>query len=204
MMESAFHNPLNRLMSETVWLQKEFIQSANSSVSRHTQLTCEMAVIRLHDAWARFCRELVILSAVGHTITLGGVQLSPSNAAIRSHSSVIPILLSTYRRRGRVFEPKWADAGECVGAARRLSIMNLSTVAAALGAVNSPANDIRRVRNFYAHRRKDAAMNAAATNLFSNPLRPIVFELASYTQGGDRVIESWVTRLIDVAMAAAQ
>jgi hypothetical protein len=204
MMESAFHDPLKRLRLETAWLQKEFIQAVNSGGGRHTQLTCEMAVIRLHDAWARFCRELIILSAFGHTVTLSGVQLNPSSAAIRSRSLVIPVLLSTYHRKGRVFEPKWADAGECVDAARRLSIMNLSTVAAALGAVNSPANDIRCVRNFYAHRRKGAAMNAGATNLFSNPLRPVVFELAGYTHGGDRVIESWITGLIDVGTAAVQ
>jgi hypothetical protein len=82
--------------------------------------------------------------------------------------------------------------------------MNLSTVSAALGAINSPADEIRRVRNFYAHRKQGAAMKAASTNLFSNPVSPVVFELAGYTSGGNRVIESWVAGLIVVATAAAQ
>jgi hypothetical protein len=91
------------------------------------------------------------------------------------------------------------DASYC-----RLSILNLATVTAALGAINSPANDIRNVRNFYAHHGKGAAERAAATNLFSNPLRPVVFELSAYTSGGNRVIESWIEALVAVATAAMQ
>jgi hypothetical protein len=203
MLESAFHDPLRRLRAETAWLQKEFIQAATSSSNRQTQLACEMAVIRLHDGWARFCRELVVLSAFGHTVTLGGLWLSPSNVAITNRSLVVPVLLSTYKKK-RIFEPEWGDANKCVDAASRLSIMNLSTVAAALGAINSPADEIRRVRNFCAHRKKGTAMNVAATNLFSTPTRPMIFELAGYTSGGSRIIESWVTGLIIVATAAAQ
>lgn len=203
MKESAFHDPLKRLRTETSWLQKEFVQIASTSNGRHAQLACEMAVIRLHDAWVRFCRELIVLSASGRTTTLGGLQLKPAHASIRSRSSVVPVLLSMYKKK-RIFEPKWGDATECVDAAQRLSIVNLRTVSAALGAINSPAEDIRRVRNFYAHRKKNTAMHAATLNLFSNPLRPVVFELAAYTSGGSRVIESWVTGLIIVATAAAQ
>lgn len=148
--------------------------------------------------------ELVVLSAYGHTVTLGGVQLNPSNPAIKTRGAVVPVLLSTLYRRKKAFEPRWADAGECIEAASRLSITNLSTVSAALGATNSPAEEIRRVRNFYAHRHKDTATIAAATNLFSGPTRPAVLELAAYTGGGNRVIESWVAGLIVVATAAAQ
>jgi hypothetical protein len=202
MSESAFHDPLKRLKAEVWWLQKEFIQAAAAPSNRNGQLACEMAVIRLHDAWARFCRELIILSAYGRTITLGGLQLKPCSASIQRRSSVVPLLLSKYKKR--TYEPKWGDAADCVDAASRLSIMNLSTVSAALGAVNSPADEIRRVRNFYAHRRKGAAMKAASTNLFLNPLRPVVFELVGYTSGGNRLIESWVAGLIVVATAAAQ
>lgn len=202
MPESAFHDPLKRLRAETSWLQKEFILAASNPGGRPAQLACEMAIVRLHDAWTRFCRELIILSASGRTITLGGVQLKPSNPAIKSRGSVVPVLLSMYKKRR--FEPKWGDAVECVDAASRLAITNLSTVSAALGAINSPADEIRRVRNFYAHRRKNTATNAAIVSLFSNPRRPVVFELAGYTTGGIRLIESWIAGLIIVATAASQ
>jgi hypothetical protein len=200
---SRFNRPLTRLKKEAVWLQRELVQ-ASSVNGRDKQLICEMVVIRLHDAWARFCRELVILSAYGHTVTFGGIKINPSSAAITSCKSVVPVLLSTYKRKGRSFEPRWFDAGECVDAAKRLSIMNLSTVAGAIGSTNSPADDIRRVRNFYAHRAKDTATKATATNLFSAPTHPTVFELAGYTSGGTRIIESWVAGLIIVATAAGQ
>jgi hypothetical protein len=200
---SAFREPLRRLTAETVWLQTEFLREATSPRGeRAEQLACEMAVIRLHDAWARFCRELVILSAYGHTSTLGGLQLTPSDAAIKSRSSVVPFLLKKYKRRK--YEPKWARADECIEAASRLSIVNLPIVSAALGATNNPADAIRHVRNFYVHRGKDAALLAKSTNCFLDPRCPHVFDLAEYTSGGNRVIESWTAALIVVATAAAQ
>jgi hypothetical protein len=201
-MTSAFVLPIRRLQSELTWLQNEFLQAALSPKNRRDQLICEMTVVRLHDAWARFCRQLVISSALGRTFTLGGVPLSPCSASATRHSSVVPQLLATYPKRR--FEPKWADATECIDAAQRLKINNLHTVSAALAATNSPADQIRRVRNFYAHRGRDTAHDAFTTNVFSTPFRPQVFDLAAYTTGGNRVIETWVNNLILVAMAAAQ
>jgi hypothetical protein len=186
-----------------MWLQREFILAAlDPDYGRRAQLTCEGAVLRLHDSWARFCREVIVISAVGRTTTLGGLQLTPCNPAIKKRASVIPILLSTYKKKK--YEPKWFDATECIDAGSRLSIVNLSTVSAALGATNSPAEEIKHVRNFYAHRKKGTCMNAAGTNLFLRPTRPIPPDLTRYTSGGNMVIEAWVTDLLTVATAAVQ
>ena len=97
MVGSAFHHPLRRLGLETSWLREEFFR-CHTIQCRQSQLACEMAIIRLQDAWSRFCRELVILSAIGKTETIGGVILSPS-PGVKNRSSVIPLLLSTYARR---------------------------------------------------------------------------------------------------------
>lgn len=202
-MESAFNAPIRRLQKETAWLRGEFLRASSGQKDRSAQLASEMAVLRLHDAWTRFCRELIIVSAVGRTVTLGGVPLKPSTPNITTRNSVMPLLLSMYRKRRR-YEPRWGDAKECVDAAQRLAINNFSTVSAALGATNSPAQSIRFVRNFYAHRKQDTAANAATTNLFSSPSCPTVFELANYVTGGSRVIDIWVTGLVLVAIAAAQ
>jgi hypothetical protein len=102
------------------------------------------------------------------------------------------------------FEPRWADATKCIRAAQQLAIANFSTVSAALGAINSPAEDIRRVRNFYAHRKKGTAQESGATSLFASPTRLEAFDLAAYTSGNIRIIESWVNNLNLVALAAAQ
>ena len=201
MAQSAFYDPLRRLKVETSWLQAEFLRAVDAGKTRQTQLACEMVVIRLHDAWARFCRELIILSAVGRTHTLGGAPLLPCNSSMTRHNMVIPELLKTY---SRPLEPRWADATKCIQAGRNLGIRNLSTVSAALSAANSPAEKIRRVRNFYAHRKRGTALEAATVGVFSKPTYPIIFELANYTTGNTRIIESWVASLILVATAAVQ
>jgi protein-S-isoprenylcysteine O-methyltransferase Ste14 len=82
--------------------------------------------------------------------------------------------------------------------------MNLPTVAAAIGAINSPAEEIRHVRNFYVHRRRGAAQKALSTGHFPHSRHPVVFELTSYASGGKTVIESWIDGLILIATAAAQ
>lgn len=191
---------LRKFTLESTWLQAEFSAAASAPKTRFNQLAAEMVVIRLHDAWARFCRDTVISSASG-TRTLGGTLIPPA-AGITSRSRVIPVLLSKYKKRK--FEPKWADANECIDAAQRLAVSNLASLSAALGASNSPADSIRRVRNFYAHRGFNTASEAGKTGLFANPLFPDVYQLSMYSSGGSTVIESWVSGLVNVGTAATQ
>jgi hypothetical protein len=200
---SAFHRPIRRLNGELGWLAAEFLSAVTAGTQRQQQLACEMAVIRLHDSWARFCRELIVLSAFGRTVTLAGVPLAPCHGSVKRCHLVMPYLFRTPGPRYR-FEPRWADATSCIQAATRLGIINLPTVSAALAATNSPAEHIRRVRNFYAHRSRRGIQDAMATGVFSSPVRADVFELAAYTTGSVRVIESWVSNLVLVATAAAQ
>ena len=202
-MASAFYKPIRRLKGELDWLEREFLQAAAAGNFRRNHLACEMAVIRLHDAWARFCRELVVLSAFGRTVTLSGVFLPPCHPSVKRCHLVIPRLLATPGKKYR-FEPRWADATECIQAAQRLAVANFPTISAALAATNSPAEDIRKVRNFYAHRIKRTAQESRTTNLFSHRTRLEVFDLTGYTTGSVRVIESWANNLNLVAIAAAQ
>jgi hypothetical protein len=202
-LSSAFHKPLGRLNGELHWLQDEFLTTSAASNQRQHQLACEMTVLRLHDAWARFCRELIVLSAFGRTVTLSGVPVPPCHSSIKRCHSVIPRLFATPGPRYR-YEPRWADATECIRAATRLGVANVATISSALAASNSPAEDIRKVRNFYAHRMKRTVQDATATGLFLRSIRADVFELAAYTTGSVRVIESWVSNFVLVATAAAQ
>ena len=162
-----------------------------------------MAVIRLHDSWARFCREVTIAAAADRPVTATGVQLARA-PGIRKSSEVVPRLLSTYSKR-RLYEPKWAHARECIDAAHRLGIANFPTVAAALGASNSPAEEINLVRNFFAHRCKDTALKIRIYSPFvlaaSLDVESLVGEIIAPSTTR---MEMWVLGLQSIAEAAIQ
>lgn len=161
-----------------------------------------MTLIRLHDGWARNCRDLVIRSACGNTTTLGGATLARSGLVSGGYGSVIPALLATFKR-ARVTEPKWFDVTDCVDAAQRLGVGNLATIAAGLGANTSPAETLRAIRNFYAHRSHRTAREAYKTGLFTS-MTIDVFELANPARAGLCHVDDWIVRLTDALRAAAQ
>lgn len=158
--------------------------------------------IRLHDAWARFCREVIVISAYGKTETLSGTPLGTCNPSIKNRGDVVPFLMTLYPHRRQ--EPSWFSAVDCSDAGNRLGIHNAATVTAALGAANSPANRLRETRNFYAHRKKQTAIKAIAAGNFIGPHSPQIFHLNSYVAGGRTLLESWTDDLIVVATAAVQ
>ena len=192
---------------EMDWLLREFDRSLNdlvtsSGLDSFASLSSEMAVIRLHDAWARYCREIIILSAGGKPYTANGVRLSAA-PGINHIPDVIPTLISTYRRRR--FEPKWARATECIDAARRLNIQKFSTVAAAIGATTSPAEDLRPIRNFFAHRGKDSANRVRMQNFFAATDKVRVESVVGrLVPPGITLFESWIVNFRLVAQASIQ
>ena len=196
-----------RFLAETAWLLTAFdarlagLNAAHPLGQLH-RLGGEMAVIRLHDAWGRFCRELIISSAGCRPFTASGVRLAVP-PGIRGRRDVIPFLLSTYRQR--TYEPKWAVSGDCLSAAQRIGIANLATVVAAIGSTNSPAEDLRRVRNFFAHRGKWSADQVRFNCTFSVgsqlTLEALVGQLVP---PGITRMEAWVIDLRIVADAAVQ
>ena len=166
------------------------------------RLSGEMSVIRLHDSWARFCRELVIQSAGCKPYTANGIQL-PLAPSIRRKSEVISVLFNTYQRRR--FEPKWARPSECIDAARRLNIANLGTVSATIGATNSPAEDLRLVRNFFVHRAENSANEIKAKNLLATGIKINLENTAGViVTPGVTMMESWIIDLRNIAEAAIQ
>ena len=176
MRRTAFENTLRSFTLEAEWLRDEFSRFGASTDHRQGHFAAELVVIRLHDSWARFCRELIVLSAYGKIETLGGIRLTTSLPAIKSKGDVVPVLMGL--SGGRLNEPKWYASDQCIKAAQRLNIQNLATVSAALGAVNSPANRLREVRNFYAHRKKHTAEQAIrAGNFVRRHPRTTVFQL---------------------------
>ena len=198
---SRLARPLRRFAREAAWLSGEFANNAKLRTDG-ARLACEMVVVRLHDSWARCCRDLVICSACGNTKTLAGSVLLASPLVKGGEGSVIPALLATYTKRKS--EPKWFDAVECIEAAQRLKVKNLTSVAAGLGATTSPADIVRNIRNFYAHRGMRTAREAGQYGIFSTPVAPDVFEIADAARPGLSHLDAWILGLTDTLRAAGQ
>lgn len=200
--QTSLVEPYRRFLSESqlilATVEYSFNQSIKSPTHEHEyKFMCEMSIIRLLDAWARFCRYTVILSAGGRPVTRTGTRL-PLAPGVRKTSDVIPVLLSKYPNRR--FEPRWHDAYECVDAAQRLAIVNFRSFSSAIGATNSPSGEIRTLRNYFAHRNEETAIRAKLT---FNISQIEVFQILSQiTLPGTARINGWVTDLRNIASAS--
>lgn len=164
--------------------------------------TCrEMCVVRLYNSWGCFCRELIIQSAGCCAITSSGVRV-PLAPGIRRRSDVLPALMASYRRRTR--EPYWPSPQESVDAAVRLAIGNRANVTSAIGATPSPLADIRRVRNFVAHRDEQTAQEfrEVIIRLRLNPNTSPDGLLTMRVIPGITLFERWILELRATAAAA--
>jgi hypothetical protein len=193
MYKRPFERVLQKFSQESDWVCAQ-------PAWKHSDFAREMALIRLHDAWARFCREVIVVSAYGKVVTLGGMRLDTSLPSIKSRSDVIPVLVAL--NSGRF--PKWFAAGDCIRAANQLKIENLNTVINAIGASNSPADLLREVRNFYVHRGKGTAALACVAHPFTGRRKPDIRQLNDFVAGGKTVLESWSMLLVAIATAAVQ
>ena len=164
----------------------------------------EACIVRLLDAWARFSRELVVEGTVG-TTTMGGTRIAAC-PGVRTHRDVVPELRRRQtNRKAPWWEPRWHSASECLDAVRVLGLANATTIQSALGAANSPAEDLRKVRNFIAHRSEKTAqgMLEVARNIPAPPsVRPAALS-ATLIPPGITLFRSWVTDLLAIAHAAA-
>lgn len=196
-----------RWLSESEWLVDCFLDGIdmpgqNVEMNRIMRLPTEMCLMRVYDAWSRFCRELIIVSAACQPYTARGLQL-PKAPGISKRREVIPALLSTYRRR--TYEPKWGRADESIDAAIRLGLANKGTISGALGAMTSPAQELRIVRNFYAHRSEWAANEIRGLQWYRSSMGFCIEDLAGQTiQGGLTLFQDWVYDLRVIAEAAVQ
>ena len=171
----------------------------------HIHRDCrEMCVLRLHDAWARFCRELVILSAGCRPITLNGARI-PFAPHISGRNDVLPRLRSLYPRTRGNWEPRWYIANECVNAAQRLNISNFVAVSTGIGLTPSPADHLRCMRNFLAHRGERTAIDVRriAQSLGSHQGTKVDVILSQPTHPGMTVFEKWARDLQNMARIAA-
>ena len=116
----------------------------------------EMCVVKLNDMWSKYCRNLIIISAVDKPRTITGTTVITSNV-VKKYKDVMPFLRRKFNRKNILWEPKWHIAHEAIKAAHELSISNYQTISSAIGAQCSPADEIRIVRNYIVHQNKETA-----------------------------------------------
>jgi hypothetical protein len=195
---------LQRFSKEAVVLRGRFLRSRDLERSRELEgdfavLVREMCTIRLLDAWSRFNREVVVYSASGNATTTSGKSLN-AVAGVGRISDVIPCLLSKYPKRK--MEPDWYHSSQCLDAAKRLGIQNLSNLQLALGSSTSPVDEIRKVRNYFAHRSQHSMREYRTTKAWSRsfalPREAIVQNIGA----GRTEFELWIDDVLDVARNA--
>lgn len=197
--------PYRRFLSSSSWLLTEFSRDLarfNSGRPAGSFLFLpEMATLRLHDEWARFSREIILSSAADRPLTTMGITVNQA-PGITSRADAIS---QSIRLGGRRYEPNWAIASISIQTAQNLRIQNLSAVSSALGASNSPAEDLRHVRNFFAHRSKGTADKVRALPFYSRTMRLTALDLlAGSVNGGSSRFEVWVLGLRSIGAAAIQ
>ena len=196
-----------RFQYEISWIETEFLDAQSKLITKFREknyqtLAAEMAVIRLYDAWARFSRNLIIQSAAGKTTSASGRLLIRAKY-IKNISDVVPYLISTYKKKK--YEPSWAVPSECIDAVNRLNIQNKSTIINAFGSTNSPIEEIRLVRNFFAHRGEFSANSIRQSAWWQRNIDLDAMGLLyRQTYGGVSVFQRWIGKLEIVAMAAIQ
>ncbi len=207
---------LNDFSNEVLRLEHHFV--AESPARTHEGYWTTLggpvhgySVIRLHDAWTRFCRQLVLVSARGNVTTLGGtkVQRSP---VLAPGQIALDALRAMYPRRP-LWEPSWFEPAQAVDAGKKLRIRNLSTVSAGLGVsqtisgirVGDP-EDLRRCRNYLAHRGRDAdeRLSDLRRRLGVPPDLPADFLPKVMVSGGATLFAVWCADLRARARAACQ
>ena len=194
-----------RFGKETAMLTQTLEASIAPSI--HTPLTIqqhfvvELCVIRLHDAWARFCRELVVTSAYAKPLTAQGTRV-PRAPGVKRRDQVIPEFTATY---------PWYVSRQCLDAAKRLKVSNYSAIASGIGVSfpdmsPSPNDQVRLVRNFFAHRHQESADKALeiAHNLHIPGITHPRSLVIATVPPGISVFRLWVNRLRLMAYLSIQ
>jgi hypothetical protein len=160
----------------------------------------EWCAVLLHSEWSNFCRSLILASASCEPEVGGAVVGRVHN--LRSQQDAAQWVTKALGLR---YEPRWGSAGEALRAASALGVGNLTQVSGALGATNSPANDLRILRNFIAHRNRSTALDFRvvwAAHGGAGPMRADAL-LSLIVPAGESVFDSWLAQLRLISQAAA-
>ena len=156
-------------------------------------------VIRLQHLWGEFCRELLVRSAFGGSVTRTG-QTLPRAAEMR-HIADIRCAMSLKEFSGP--RNNWENPVFTIGKAELLQVANRSNMDLGLGSVSVELESIKSVRNYLTHpnERTNRRYAQLVKEFGFEPLSPDQF-LTQRLVGGDTVLEYWLSTLNRAAWTA--
>ncbi len=195
---------LRLFLSKTAQLNTIFCRTLNCTVTGDPIAKAyarEMMVVRLQDHWARFVRELIVLSASGRAYTASGLSI-PSTMGFTGVNDVRTWLVAQRPNRNR--ELDWHVSQIATNWSQRLGINNQRTVIAALGSTNSPEQQVRVYRNFIVHRTQETANRLQVENFRHNRTPPKLSATPElWTSGGIFLFTRWIRDFQLVARVAS-
>ena len=180
-----------RLVEEVLASASAHYRGGSGSIS---QEICRGVFLTLNDRWSVFNRRLLIASALGG-VGFGGITAGVSG--LKSEADVVNALgIKTPWRD----DWAWHVPTTFLGAARRLRVSNLSILNGSIGTTPNPSDEVRYIRNFFAHRNPDTYQRAIAHTQGDRPER---FCLSAVDRG-ELVAIIWVRQLVAIARTACE
>ncbi|MEV0294235.1 hypothetical protein [Nocardia sp. NPDC050710] len=167
-------------------------------------------VVSLWDAWNRFMRALILTSCAGPFEGASGHLYTPPNVFIES-AALLELKKAAKKTNIKVVrtEPNWYDSLATADFCSALSLPNAAVITSAVqssqivdftGAiVPNPLSEVRKMRNYIAHKNHLTFSDITALGLSSNDPRAFISQIVT---GGTSRFTEWTTGLIAVANAA--
>ena len=153
---------------------------------------------RLLVLWGEYCRNIVIISAIGRVATINGTLLTPAQG-IKNFSDVRNRL---GRKAGAGPGTKWDYPDWALQQASTLSPANMSRITT--GLTGTQVDSVRIVRNFLVHPNEltKGSYLTLARNLGYVQIEPKDL-LIEYDSAGNRLLELWINQFQISAYEAA-
>lgn len=184
----------NSFVSGAVALEKRF-DNPNPSVSA-------FSVISMYADWEEFCRRLLYASAAANPLASDGRLISRA-PGIRGILDVDASLKRMKRRRpNQALILHLGAPRPMADACKHLAIDNERVILPAILSQNSPAQELRHIRNFFAHQNPSTALQIYRGPRGSDlEARSLVGWLGERQIGGQTRFGVWTSDLSAVARA---
>jgi hypothetical protein len=198
-----------RFVSETQTILERFNRASALSIKPNEEFfhvhipAQEMCVVKLYDAWSRFCKELVIVSACCQPESRQDKTVLLAQG-IKPYDRVgtIQHLEKAVNRKEKSIG--WGTPRHCIDAAIKLKLTNEPSISASIGSTPSPTDNLRQIRDFFAHRNENTSFNVG-TVAFSMgfPKHYKALQIVNAPSGTKiNVFELWIIELRNMAYAA--
>jgi len=161
-------------------------------------------ILSIYAEWERFVENLVLVSAVRRPVMENGARLTLAVEVATRGSFDIALCWAAAPRNGK--RPKiiyWGDSRRVIPIVMQLGLANGASIVGAIGASNSCADDLRKLRNFVAHRNIDTW--GSAKQVFSaRSVEDVPFWLREIQPGGSQRFSVWCRNLELISIAATR